>query len=239
MLLIASRKFDTESFIRVLQSHVITQVATSPAMMHSVLSYPELELHRMHPVKSLILGAEMVSPSLLKECRQKLNPEKITAAWGMTAGIGVLTTGPEGSIFLPNGTPSVGKILPGARLRICKPGTRNPVKRGQEGEIHYGGTSVIKEYLGNSVQESFYTDEHGIWLVTGDQGLMDDEENVYILGRFKDIIIRGGENISPAMIERCLDGHPITKVILNAQDEIRLSDCCIVSSRRPSRSGHG
>lgn len=128
MLLIASKEFDVEAFVGALQSHAVTHISATPGMIQSVLSHPELKLQTIYHVKSLMLGAEMVSPSLLNECKQKLNPERIGADWGMTEGLGLLGSGPKGSVFLPNGTPSVGKILPGSRLRICKLGTRNPVK---------------------------------------------------------------------------------------------------------------
>jgi acyl-CoA synthetase (AMP-forming)/AMP-acid ligase II len=71
-----------------------------------------------------------------------------------------------------------------------------------------GGTSVISGYLDGTDPESFYIDEYGSWLKTGDQANMDDHGVVQILGRYKDLIIRGAENISPAKIEECLGQIP-------------------------------
>ena len=67
-----------------------------------------------------------------------------------------------------------------------------------------GGELLIQGYLvGDS--RAFYDDFQGHWLATGDQAKMDGEGRIYVLGRYKDIIIRGGENLSPALIETCLN----------------------------------
>ena len=74
---------------------------------------------------------------------------------------------------------------------------------GEEGELHVGGPQVISGHLdaGNDV---FYLDGKYRRIITGDMALIDDCGAVHIIGRYKDIIIRGGQNISPERIERCL-----------------------------------
>jgi acyl-CoA synthetase (AMP-forming)/AMP-acid ligase II len=86
------------------------------------------------------------------------------------------------------------------------------------GELHIGGLVVIGEYLDDrrdndeedAMRSQFYTDDHGRWLATGDQVTMDEDGVVRVLGRYKDIIIRGGENISPAQLEAHLAEVGIT-----------------------------
>ena len=104
--------------------------------------------------------------------------------------------------------PGVGKVLPGCRIRICAPASRDILKRNVAGELHIGGTAVITGYLDGADPEAFYTDEYGSWLRTGDQATIDENGVVSIHGRYKDLIIRGGENISPAKIEQCLGQIP-------------------------------
>lgn len=82
------------------------------------------------------------------------------------------------------------------------------MNRNIPGELHIGGTAVIAEYLEGADRESFYTDEYGSWIKTGDQATIDKNGVLQILGRYKDLIIRGGENISPAKIEQCLGQIP-------------------------------
>jgi acyl-CoA synthetase (AMP-forming)/AMP-acid ligase II len=82
------------------------------------------------------------------------------------------------------------------------------LKRNVAGELHIGGTAVITGYLDGADPEAFYTDEYGSWLRTGDQATIDENGVVSIHGRYKDLIIRGGKNISPAKIEQCLGQIP-------------------------------
>lgn len=96
------------------------------------------------------------------------------------------------------------KITPGTKVKICAPGSRKPLRRGEIRELHLGGDCLIHGYLlGDS--SVFYDDPQGHWLATGDQAKIDSEGRIYVLGRYKDIIIRGGENLSPALIETCLN----------------------------------
>ena len=64
---------------------------------------------------------------------------------------------------------------------------------------------MICGYLNEPTSDKFYLEDKDVWLATGDRALMDVDGHIYILGRYKDIIIRGGENISPAALESCLD----------------------------------
>ena len=95
-------------------------------------------------------------------------------------------------------------MLAGAKLRICEPESRKVLRRGEVGELHLGGSGVIGGYMYGD-NKVFYDDENGHWIATGDQAKMDEDGTIYIMGRYKDIIIRGGENLSPALIENCLE----------------------------------
>jgi len=101
----------------------------------------------------------------------------------------------------------VGTVVSGAKVRICAPGSYVPLRRGEVGELHQGGLPVFSGYLDNP-HESCYQEDDINFIATGDQAYMDDNGHVYLLGRYKDLIIRGGENISPAKIEHCLAKTP-------------------------------
>lgn len=102
----------------------------------------------------------------------------------------------------------MGKVLPGCRIRVCLPDSQEPLKRNVAGELHIGGTTVISGYIDGGGQSYFYADRYGSWLRTGDQAMVDENGVVQILGRYKDLIVRGGENIAPAKIEDCLRQIP-------------------------------
>lgn len=69
--------------------------------------------------------------------------------------------------------------------------------------------------------DSFYSDEHGNGMITGDQAKMDEDGLIHITGRYKDLIIRGGENVSPATIEQLINEHPnLTSQVVGIPDEV-------------------
>jgi acyl-CoA synthetase (AMP-forming)/AMP-acid ligase II len=115
---------------------------------------------------------------------------------------------------------TVGTALEGQRVAICAPGTDDPVAANVEGEICIAGPSVMKGY----VSPYAHADGPGIrngWLRTGDVGQLDRDGYLTVTGRLKDIIIRGGENLSPGRIEEALTAHPAVRV------------CCVVGAPHP------
>lgn len=115
---------------------------------------------------------------------------------------------------------TVGTALEGQRVAICAPGTDDPVAANVEGEICIAGPSVMKGY----VSPYAHADGPGIrngWLRTGDVGQLDRDGYLTVTGRLKDIIIRGGENLSPGRIEEALTAHPAVRV------------CCVVGVPHP------
>lgn len=92
----------------------------------------------------------------------------------------------------------------GTRIRIVNLERSKIFKRGEPGELHLGCPQVIKGYLMSASTERFYEDDQGHWLKSGGQAIMNNKGQIFILGRYKDIIIQGGENITPALIEAVL-----------------------------------
>lgn len=80
-------------------------------------------------------------------------------------------------------------------------------RRGEVGDLHLASQSVIKSYLGNEQSDSFYTENESDWFITGDRAMIDREGSIYIVGRSKDIIKRGGIPIAPAGLESCLQKY--------------------------------
>ncbi|MEP7306796.1 MAG: class I adenylate-forming enzyme family protein [Acidobacteriota bacterium] len=108
---------------------------------------------------------------------------------------------------------TIGTVLAGQEIRLFDPITNAEVVRGGEGEIRIAGPALMAGYLGSAEQPIVDG-----WLRTGDLGRFDLEGFLSITGRIKDVINRGGENLSPALIERHLSTHPTIR------------DCCVVGA---------
>lgn len=202
-----------------------TYVPGVPAMVHAMLSHPDFKKEDMGSLRYTMLAATTILPETLRMVLTDLGSEKAFSAFGMTE------TGPA---CIPRNTSSLttipdkitcGTILDGAKLRVCKPGSLELVERGLPGECHIGGDGVIKEYwLGKGKKgksDAFYTDEHGTWIRTGDQAVMHENGEFEIVGRYKDMIVRGGENISPMAIEALLFSRfALIAEVIGVPDEI-------------------
>ena len=101
----------------------------------------------------------------------------------------------------------MGRVHPHVEIKIVDPETGAIVPRGQPGELCTRGYSVMLGYWNDEAATRAAIDAAG-WMHTGDLATMDDEGYVNIVGRIKDMIIRGGENISPREIEELLHTHP-------------------------------
>ena len=212
-IVIPSPRFDPDATLRAIKSQGCTHLTATPSMMSALFNHSSFHSQKPTTLQFVGIGAELVAPNFIETCKKNLGQDiLIRSGWGMTEGIGMLSWDEDENILPRNAVLPVGRAMPGAKIRICDIGSRKPLKRGEEGELHCSGTSVIETYLNESTSDSFYVDGQTTWLVTGDRALMDEEGRVYVLGRYKDIIIRGGENISPAVIESCLNGHSGIKV---------------------------
>jgi len=108
---------------------------------------------------------------------------------------------------------TVGTVLEGQDVRLFKPGTTQEVARGAEGEICISGPCLMRGYVGAGGEQPILEG----WLRSGDLGRFDAEGYLAITGRIKDVIIRGGENLSPQLIEGILVEHPAVRA------------CCVVA----------
>ena len=174
-------------------------------MVLALLNQSSFHPKRTQSLKLVSLGATIIPPHTIAAVTDSnlLGASEATATFGMSEGVQVCSSSSKTGMKSARGAVCLGQPAPGVKIRICKNQSRCAVTRGETGELHIGGDQIIKGYLyGDS--SCFYDDQLGHWMATGDQAMMDEEGNLFILGRYKDIIIRGGENLSPALIENCL-----------------------------------
>ncbi|KAG4432029.1 hypothetical protein IFR05_012493 [Cadophora sp. M221] len=199
-----SATFYPGATLKAVHEERVSDLAAVPALVHALVGHPDLKKTDTTCLKWMLLGATTILPETLRMASEQLGVERPTEGYGMTE------TGPANiRLFVdipltPPKTVLAGPVVPGGKSRICDPETREVLPRGVPGELHCGGDLIIHEYWtgdGKVSKEAFYTDDHGLWIKTGDQAVMEENGDVRIVGRYKDLIIRGGENISPKSIE--------------------------------------
>ena len=199
-----SKSFDVAATVRALVQEQCTVISATPTLVRALLAHKDFPRPDDLNLSMITIGGTGISDEDICLCLQGLGADHAIQAYGMSEGAPLVSWKRCDPLLADGYHPGVGKALPGARVRICAPGTRAMLRHGEIGELHVGGPSVISGYFAGADDSSFYVDETGPWLVSGDQGKIDEDGIVYLFGRYKDLIIRGGENIHPARIESAL-----------------------------------
>ncbi len=177
-----------------------------PSLYLALIMHPSFAPKRIKSLRKVYFGGTIITLDTLTAAAEpaQLGMERIGAGFGMSEALPAFGTNPDSPWTAQNGCLGFNALQPGAKVRICEPGSREPLERGKVGELHLGGSGVISGYMyGDNVV--FYDDDMGHWIASGDQARMEKDGTLYTMGRYKDIIIRGGENLSPGLIEACLD----------------------------------
>ncbi|KAL7932505.1 hypothetical protein V8C35DRAFT_328484 [Trichoderma chlorosporum] len=208
----AAKSFHIDATLTALVQEKCTVMSATPTLVRALLSHGAFPSPRDLNLSIVSISGTMIGSDHIRLCREGLGARDAIQAYGMTEGAPIVSWSRQDKMLIDGYHAGVGKVLPGAAVRICRPGTREVLSRMQVGELHIAGTSVIHNYLGDTEDEQgegrFYTDNSGRWLKTGDQAMIDDNGVVYIIGRYNDLIIRGGENINPLKIESALSEIP-------------------------------
>ncbi|PYI25987.1 acetyl-CoA synthetase-like protein [Aspergillus indologenus CBS 114.80] len=211
----AGDTFDPLLTMDTIEHQECTHLCLVPTMLHSLEQVRST--FDLSSLRALLFAGMVLSPDVLRRCVELFGNTTLENLYGMSEGV-VVSTGPVSDINrITNGHDvAIGRPGTGARIHICDPGQRSPLPVGLPGQLHYAGSSLIGHYLGAS-DDDFYDDADGLrWFNTGDQAFVGTDGLLYLIGRYKELIIRGGENLSPARIEGVLAEVPELRS-LNAQ----------------------
>ncbi len=195
-------KFDPEGWLRLVETERPTVAMIVPAMMALLVANPYFEHADLSSLAVVSCGSAPVTAETLRRFGARIPGVEITIGYGMTE-FGAATALPLGDAGKHLG--SVGVPLPGVTLRIVdEDGNDRPT--GEVGEVLITGERPAREYY-NQPEESERTWKEG-WLKSGDLGYLDADGFLWISGRSKEMIIRGGHNIMPGEVESALFTHP-------------------------------
>lgn len=198
-LVLTEGKFDPKQVLRIIETERVDRWGGVPTMAVRVLEHPDFEKYDLSSLTSFPIGGAPLPPLLLNRLKKKLpqlERRGLANTWGTTESGGFVTA--AGSQDLVERPGTVGRPYPVSEVRIADPDGTGV------GEVLVRSPTVMTGYLGI---DRGTIDEAG-WLKTGDLGHLDDDGYLYIDGRSKDIVIRGGENIACRRVETVLLQHP-------------------------------
>jgi acyl-CoA synthetase (AMP-forming)/AMP-acid ligase II len=199
-IVMTESRFDAGQVLGLIEREGVQVWGAVPTMAVRVLAHPEFDSFDLSSLKSWPLGGAPVTTDLLDRIRAKvpsLRTRGLSNTWGMTEAGGFLTAADSRDLTVHPGT--VGRPYPVVELRIADPDDRGV------GEVLARAPTVMLGYVGMPEDQSI--DDDG-WLHTGDLGHLTDDGYLYIDGRSKDIVIRGGENIACPHVEAAIATHP-------------------------------
>lgn len=197
--------FDPLATLRAIEQEKCTALYGVPTMFIAELDHPEFSKFDLKSLRTGIMAGAPCPIEVMKRVNTEMNMREVTIAYGMTETSPVsfqsATDDP-----LERRVSTVGRIHPHVEVKVVDLDGRI-VKRGERGELCTRGYSVMLGYWEEKEKTGDVLDANG-WMHTGDLATIDDEGYCNIVGRIKDLVIRGGENLYPREIEEFLYRHP-------------------------------
>ena len=211
-MVIPNDSFDPVKTLETVECERCTSLYGVPTMFIAELQEMEQKTYDLSSLRTGVMAGSLCPPEIMKKVKEQMNMHEITICYGMTETSPVSTQTRIGAPFEKQ-IYSVGTIHDHLEIKIIDPETQATLKRGEHGELCTRGYSVMLKYWNSPDATRQVLDEQR-WMHTGDLAMMDEDGYLHISGRIKDLIIRGGENISPKEIEDFLYTY---KGVIDAQ----------------------
>jgi fatty-acyl-CoA synthase len=205
-VVVPSESFDAAAVLQTVATERCTSLYGVPTMFIAELARPDFERFDLESLRTGMMGGAPCPVEVIEQLQTRMHMDDVTIICGMTE-TSPLSTQTALDDPLEKRVTTVGRVHPHVEVKIADPATGATVERGTPGEQCTRGYSVMLGYWDDTAATSRAIDADG-WMHTGDLAVMDDDGYVAIVGRIKDMIIRGGENIYPREIEEFLHGLP-------------------------------
>jgi len=194
-------RFQPKLFLRTIQKYKITFIPVVPPLVNFLARHPEVDNYNVSSVRVLFCGGAPLSKASADAAMTRLPDLEVVQALGMTEGLVSCT--------IDEGVPhtSVGQLFPSTELKILDVDTQEERGYNEAGEILVSGPSTMVGYYNNpeATAKSFYYEEDGKkWMYTGDVGYVDENHNLYLVDRIKEMIKYKGHQVSPVEVEQCI-----------------------------------
>jgi len=205
-MILPSEAFEPGAVLRAIHEERATAVHGVPTMFIAELEHPDFQRYDFSSLRTGIMGGSPCPVEVMNACISRMNLTEMEIAYGMTETSPIATQTLHDAP-VEKRVSTVGLVHPHVEIKIVDPGSGETVERGVPGEICTRGYNVMLGYWKDGEHTAQAIDAGG-WMHTGDLATMDADGYVSIVGRIKDMIIRGGENVYPREIEEFLHTHP-------------------------------
>jgi fatty-acyl-CoA synthase len=205
-MVIPAPSFDAAATLKAVQDERCTALYGVPTMFIAEQNLPDFSGYDLSTLRTGIMAGSPCPVEVMKRCISEMNMAQVAIAYGMTETSPVsMQTRPDDDV--ERRTATVGRVHPHLEVKIVDPASGLTVPRGTPGEFCTRGYSVMLGYWNDPTKTAEAIDE-ARWMHTGDLAEMREDGYVNIVGRIKDMVIRGGENLYPREIEEFLYSHP-------------------------------
>ena len=205
-IVIPAPGFDPAASLRAVAAERCTSLYGVPTMFIAELALPDFAAYDLSTLRTGIMAGSPCPVEVMKRVVSEMHMTEVTICYGMTetSPVSAQTTADDD---MERRVSTVGRVHPHVEVKIVDPETGLTVPRGVTGEMCTRGYSVMLGYWDDPEQTAAVIDQ-ARWMHTGDLAVIDEAGYLNIVGRIKDMIIRGGENVYPREIEEFLYGHP-------------------------------
>jgi fatty-acyl-CoA synthase len=205
-MVIPAEAFDPLASMEAVQAERCTALYGVPTMFIAELDHPEFGRFDFSTLRTGIMAGSPCPVEVMKKVQSRMNMTEVTICYGMTETSPVSTQSTTDDP-LEKRVSTVGRVHPHVEIKVIDPVTGRVIPRGEPGELCSRGYIVMLGYWNNESATREAIDA-ARWMHTGDLATMDEDGYLKIVGRIKDMVIRGGENIYPREIEEFLYAHP-------------------------------
>jgi fatty-acyl-CoA synthase len=205
-IVIPAPGFDPEITLATIAAERCTGVYGVPTMFIAMQNHASFAEHDLSSLRTGIMAGSICPVEVMRRCIDAMHMSEVAIAYGMTETSPV-SCQTRADDDLDRRTATVGRVHPHVEIKVVDPATGATVPRGTPGELHTRGYSVMLGYWEDPDRTAEAVDADG-WMHTGDLAEMREDGYCNIVGRIKDVVIRGGENIYPREVEEFLYGHP-------------------------------
>ncbi|MEA2246943.1 MAG: fatty-acyl-CoA synthase [Solirubrobacteraceae bacterium] len=205
-IVIPAPSFEPAATLRAVAEERCTSLYGVPTMFIGELEHPDFASYDLTSLRTGIMAGSPCPVEVMKRVQRDMHMSEVAICYGMTETSPV-STQTRSDDSLERRVSTVGRPGPHIEVKVLDPDTGLVVPRGEPGEFCTRGYSVMLGYWDEPEKTAEAIDE-GRWMHTGDLATMDDDGYCNIVGRIKDMVIRGGENVYPREIEEFLYSHP-------------------------------